>query len=546
MVMAETTELRDLVSLWLLRWRLREAAIWAVRGLAGGLAAGLGLTLVARLMPLQPVPVLIAGSIAFALGGMALAGGAGFFWPRPVLVAARYFDRRFGLAERTSTALELAVKPGYVPAWLARDQAQDALVSARSINLARQLPFEFRRGEGLAMLALIAAIAVSLYLPNPQQQVLAQQVAVQQAIAEQITQIETIRNEIEENPALIEEQQEALTQPLGQALEQLEEGQLTQEQAVSILQSTEQQLQQLTDPQLEQQSQALQQAGQNLAQSGESRLQEFGQDLAQGDTRGAEAAAQKLANLDLAQLSGEELELMAAQLEGAAEDLAATNPELANQLQGAADAIRNGDTAGAQQALQEAAGTLTQAGQQIEQAQVAQEAADQVAEGMQQVIEAGQSAEGQGEGQQGNGSTGREGQGQEGTGQQGHVEGSQGAGAGRGEGEGEGQGGEAGDDPIGTDNGQGDSGERGYEPIYSPYRLGGSGGPDVGLPGSGEPGDDIVGQGDTSPDDSGRSVVPYNEVFGAYSEAAYQAIDSGTVPIGLRSLVRDYFSSLEP
>jgi hypothetical protein len=40
--------------------------------------------------------------------------------------------------------------------------------------------------------------------------------------------------------------------------------------------------------------------------------------------------------------------------------------------------------------------------------------------------------------------------------------------------------------------------------------------------------------------------VPYNEVFSDYSEAANRALDQDYIPLGLRDVVRDYFSSLEP
>jgi hypothetical protein len=40
--------------------------------------------------------------------------------------------------------------------------------------------------------------------------------------------------------------------------------------------------------------------------------------------------------------------------------------------------------------------------------------------------------------------------------------------------------------------------------------------------------------------------VPYRDVFTRYRAAASRALESETIPLGLRDLVRDYFSSLEP
>jgi hypothetical protein len=43
-----------------------------------------------------------------------------------------------------------------------------------------------------------------------------------------------------------------------------------------------------------------------------------------------------------------------------------------------------------------------------------------------------------------------------------------------------------------------------------------------------------------------RGLVPYSEVFGDYRDAAYEALEGDYVPLGMKRLVRDYFSSLEP
>ena len=43
-----------------------------------------------------------------------------------------------------------------------------------------------------------------------------------------------------------------------------------------------------------------------------------------------------------------------------------------------------------------------------------------------------------------------------------------------------------------------------------------------------------------------RSLIPYDQVFGNYRDAAYQALEREHIPLGLKGYVRDYFSSLEP
>src|SRR5690242_18144899 len=97
-------DLEGRFSRWLRRLRLRDALVWAPRGLAAGLALALGITLGSWLFPLATVPRLVALSVGFSLGGLGLAAAIAFFWPHPRLESARYFDRLFGLSERTSTA----------------------------------------------------------------------------------------------------------------------------------------------------------------------------------------------------------------------------------------------------------------------------------------------------------------------------------------------------------------------------------------------------------------------------------------------------------
>jgi uncharacterized membrane protein YgaE (UPF0421/DUF939 family) len=546
-----TADLRDIeehLSGWLVRLRLRDALVWSVRGLVAGLAVGLGLSLVARLRPVLPVPALVGLSLSAALVGFALALALAYFWPRSRLAAARAFDRLFGLAERTSTALELAASRDSIPDWLIRDQWADAAAMARKVNPASRLPLAVDRRDLLLLVGVSAALALSLYLPNPQQTILAQQRAVRQAIAEQIAQIEALRTQIENDPTLTEEQKEELTRPLDEAQERLESGDLTREQAVQILTQAQQELQQLADPNAQAQAEALRQAGESLSQN--ATTQSVGEALASGDLQGA---AEALANIDPARLSEAERQALADQLEQTAQALQGTNPELAEQMQAAAEALRRGDTTAARAALQQAAQSVAQTGQAAAQAQAASQAAAQVSQAQRAVAQAGsQQGQGQGQGQGGQGQNQGQGQGQgQGEGQgsgstQGQNQG-QGSGAGRGEGTGQGQGGEVGTDPIGQDNAPGDGGESVYEPIYSPYLLGGSGeGEQVDLPGSGDPGDEVVGEGPTNPQEAGSVTVPYNEVYRAYAEAVRSAIASGEVPLSLRDVVRQYFSSLEP
>jgi hypothetical protein len=84
-----------------------------------------------------------------------------------------------------------------------------------------------------------------------------------------------------------------------------------------------------------------------------------------------------------------------------------------------------------------------------------------------------------------------------------------------------------------------------YEPVYDPRRVGGNPNADEIVL---EPDDSDVPviEGEFAPNPSGEALVPYNEVYGDYRNQANRALESDYVPLGLRDVVRNYFTSLEP
>jgi hypothetical protein len=88
--------------------------------------------------------------------------------------------------------------------------------------------------------------------------------------------------------------------------------------------------------------------------------------------------------------------------------------------------------------------------------------------------------------------------------------------------------------------GQGD-----FEPVYALRRIGGEPG-DTSIELESNPDGLPMTEGEFASNPVGQSLVPYAEVFGDYRGAANRALDSGYVPLGLRDVVREYFTSLEP
>jgi hypothetical protein len=450
-----------------------------------------------------------------------------------------------------STAVEIQRGAISVPPALAGQQLDQTLAVSEGVDPRAALPLRLNRRDGMLLLVTAVLLLVAVLIPNPQVEALKKQRAIQRSIAAQEAALESLKSEIENNPELDEAQKEALTAPLDEALSALDPNQNTQEEAVAVLSEAEADLRALANElSADDLRQRLETAGQSLAENESG--QGLGEALQNGDLGGAGAAASQLAD-QLPQLSPTEQSELAADLAETAEALRDVDTELSQQLAEAAEALQRGDTAAAQEALRDAAGVLQQRNQANAAAQQAQNAAGQLGQGRSDVAQAGgdgqagQTGEtaqaGQGEGS-GEGAGSGEGSGQ-GAGQQGEGAG-EGSGAGQGQGEGTGGGSQQGEGTGGPGPGGGHA-----ENVFVPdaVDLSDVEGSEVELPAECIANPELCGQlGSESPTEFGEegSVVPYEQVYGDYRDAAYEALSDDRIPLGLKGYVRDYFSSLEP
>lgn len=521
---------------WDRRLRLSQTTRWLPRGLMAGAGLALLIAILARVLPLLTRQELILLSVGLVVGGLLITLLVIWLQRRDPVVRAVHFDILFDLRERMSTALELAL--GRIPtmsAALAAEQYQETMQAAAGVDPNQRLPLmtDWREwgGAGLLSAALVAAILI----PNPQQDVLAQQAAVEEAIAEEIERIESLRERIEADETLTAEEREEVLEILDNTIETLEQNNISQEEAVAAMEQAEQDLRDLSEEFADERQEALEEAAGALDGTP---ADEVGEALEEGSPL---EAAEALSDLDVENLTPEEQEQLAEALEQAAGELADSNPELSEALQEAADALQNGDLAGAQEALEEAADDLAAAaGENVEQVE---EFADELDRSASDVASAGSEGQGTGEANQ----PGAGGMGQSQPGGQGSQEGEGGAGGGAGRGEDQGGAvGSAEGDSMDTDNGPGDGGETEYEGIYAPERIGGEGGEEVDIPGDPGAGEPTGVEGDFAENPEGDSTVSYDEVFGDYDDAVNEALDNGYIPLGLRDLIHDYFSGLDP
>lgn len=502
------------------RQEFLRALPWA---LAVGLLAATLLALLARSRPL-----LTRGELALIAAGLlvlALIGVAAVVWlrPRSLPEQARFGDRQFALRERVITAVEIQTGRLAVAADLAEQQLNDALRAAAAVDPARQMPLMSRPDEWWPLLASLAVLVALLWLPNPQETALREQRAVTEAVAEQTEVLSALAEEIAADETLTEAQREALQAPLNEALAALEQPDLSREEAVAALSQAGAELRELSRELTEAAGGASAEATANAATAlgDDPATAELAEALAAGQSERAAAAARALSGA-LGDLSAAEQAALGERLADAAAALAASDAALAEALAEAAEALDEQEVAAAQAALDEAAATLDERAQAAAAAGRAAGAAEQVAAAQQTVAggQVGASTAGAGEPTSG-ASDGDPGNAGEGTG----VPGGGGPAPGGGHVE------NVFVPPTSGLDGEGQALELETQCLTDPANCG-----------------PVAGQSPADPNApaGAGSQVPYDRVFGNYRDAAFEALSGGDIPLRLQSLVRDYFTALEP
>jgi hypothetical protein len=533
-------ELRAKIHAWSRRARLQHSISLTFFGLACGLGVALIIVLASRVFPLLDTATLIALSIALAVVGLVVAFA--FPWLRhartPPIAWARLFDQQFGLQERASTALEIGEGRLTVKSDLIRNiQRRDASRIVESMDARKLMPLRFSRRDAIVALIFLIALLAALLLPNPQQQVLAERERLRQTIAEQIEQLEQAK-ELINRSSLSDAQKQAATEALDEARRKLEDPNTSPEEALAAINEAQSQLDALNDPAAQQRAEDLRQAGQSL--SPDELTNSLGNALANQDFDRAASEMRNLMNSGKTgqPLSEEELQRAANQLDQLARSVQNSDPELARRLRDAAQNMREGNTQAAQQQLDQAARSLEQAQQSSEASQALDDAQARAEAARQAIAQQAPRAQSQRPDRAGANAQG---------GAQGQQPGRQAQAPSTGEGEagnqlptgsmpsiGSGSTSESRkSDDFGSDN-----------TVYAPRRIGSDGRPVVLPDAQSQAAPDPSGRASTAP--GGSSSVPYEQVYGDYSRAADEALQSGQVPPEMRDYVRDYFSSLDP
>ena len=559
--------------------RIVRRAWLAVAAIALLEAALLGL---ARLIPIEILPSLVA---AVAIGGVG-AWLASAVRARPSLgETAVAVDGEGRLGDRVSSALSLAnAYPSLAgPAELAADDADgpitDAAEAARfvrrqrldAVSVLRIAPpnlFRARWSRGPAAIALAASLLIVPFvlLPNAQDRVIAEARANRDEALKQASKVEEIAKELESKGAKPDDPRTRLATDLRDLAAQLRAHPEDLKANLARLGSVEASLHSQLDPSNEQRAAALTSLNRSLSRtaSGNPNANK------DGDPK---VTADDLKNLGdkLDSMTPQERSDLAAALAGLQSAASQASGAAGQALRDATQAIAQGQTAAAKEALGRLGDTLKGTADQVQTNRDLATAASQLQETRRALADASRNTAQQGQqGQQGQGQPGQSGQ--PGQGQPGSS-----PGAGQSGQPGQGQPGSSGQPGQGQGQGQaqgqiggGGSSARSLGQAIGGNRIPGAPtganrastlGPDLtniadfsrlGQPGdpsyvAGTGGDGQTQQGNQSGQGQNNgATIAYQQVFSDFYQYALTSLDRNYVPLSVKDFVRDYFSSLDP
>ncbi len=527
---------------------------------------------------------LSAEQLALITAGVCAGGGIlnvlyTLVFPRPLSVRARYFDLEFDLKERISTAFELMHGRIMTHPEIESRQIADALEHARAIEPRARIQMDFRPRELAALLFLSLVMLGLLVLPAFVDVDLiadATSAAVEAAREDLREIIEAVATDTD----LDDIDRQDLLDALEVALERLQEEDISEEEAFAAMSQLAAELDEM-DVRLADTVEL----DQSTTEAALDALEDF---IPPSETENVNADSSNQFQappddlLDLSQtlesmaqgaqeMSPEEAAAAAEALQNAAEALSQMNDELSRQLNEMSEALEDADAEGLQELLEAAREQLAQEEQQRQQGEDARAMLQEQSEQAQESAEAiarQQAQEGQGvQSESGQQRGGQQGDQQSDQARQGASQGNQvpetnrpgsaenmsrsrdsrssGGGAGEGAPSNESLPGSAGEDQgADTNNRTTGQAEIEYEALYSPSGIGGGGQEEIQL--QTDASDTTLKEGDFDDNPLGESRVSYDTVFSEYQNAANRALESDYVPLGLRDVVRDYFTSLEP
>ncbi len=509
---------------------LQRLVVWFLRLVSVGLAIDVVLLLSVRVLPITvPAPALWVPQLVLTLLGLVAVGIFGR--PRDADVAA-ITDRELGLRERLTTALENQRRQS--GSSMVKLQLEDSLRYLRQVEPWQAFPIHFPKRERRVAAVLALLVLGMLVAPNPMKETLQRRALVQKTVKQEAQKIQKAADDVRQDElADNTDEQQRLAQMLSDLAQVLDRKGLSPEEAVARIAQTDQKLAELRNPRGETAQDALERATAALAR--EPLTREVANNVQKGDYKKAAEGLQQLGQKG-GELSSQERDRAAAALRAAGAAASKADSQLGSALQEAGDALDSEkNTQDMGRAFQRASSQLSQAGQAAKSQSRMQRAQNQLNQSRNAISQVGDQAQGRDASSRGQPGSPSDAAADQQRGQQGDNPGQEEAR----------QPGEGGNSSQG-ERSQGDSaggdgmGDRIFAEGYSMRQEG--------VPGqANENGPEMTGN-DSSLSDPTRneSSVPYTQVYANYQQKATKAMESSYVPLNMKELVKDYFSSLAP
>jgi len=539
---------------------VQRGLLWLTRGLAAGTVVVLGLVIWAWARDaVKTLPIVLLVVVPLVVGLVTAVGS--LFIRHNSLELARRIDRAARLHERSTTALELGGRGDEFP--LAIAQMRDAVDHLKRVDLLEAFPLRAPKHELMTAFFVVVIAAIVFISPNPW---LLRARASNPTITiarEQAQRVQRLADSIQPNDAA---ELDALRQLLSKGAKTVDARSNEPDAALNALQDLEEQVQQMSagDDQI-----AAALAAIASALASDPTTQPLADAINTGDMRQISQAARDLAQ-STKNLTSQDQQRVAKVLRDASGRAGRMSQSIASNLSDAANALQAASGADAANAAQAAQGDPSQGGQQTAGgAQAASDALNQLSDAaagadarqraasqLQSSRNALERALGRTQSRSGsNSSSGsRSSSGSQGSNGSQNAEQSQGGQGRGGDQPGGGMDGNGGDTPGGDQGNGGDLGQGGGYSTGgdSPNHTGASA---TQLDAITRP-EQVPTNGQVAPDQS--SMNPYTSDAGTgnaqtapesvqpvYSSQPTQGNDSSSIPIGLRDLVKDYFSSLD-
>jgi len=541
---------------------VQRGLLWLARGLAAGTVVVLGLVVWAWIRDaVAALPLLLLVGLPVALGLVTAAGS--MFIRHNTRDLARRVDHAARLHERSTTALELGARGDEFP--LALAQMRDAVEHLERVDLLEAFPLRAPRNELMAAFFIVVIAVLVGISPNPW---LLRARASNPAITiarEQAQRVQRLADSIQPTTPELD----ALRQLVSKGARTVDARSNEPDAALNALQDLEEQVRQMSAGD-DQMASALAAIASALAS--DPATQQLANAINTGDMREISQAAKALAAA-ASSMSSQDQQRVARVMRDAAGKAGRISQSVAGSLSDAADAMSAGAGANASASADSGqtgqSGSQSRSGPNSQNMQSAQDALNQLsndaaAAGERQraasQLESSRNAleRALGRTQSRSGSSGRSSS----SNQRSQASSTSQAGD-QGQGSTPGQPGDQaadGTDGAGGGTPGGDQGNGGDTGQGGGYSTGGQSQNRTGTSGSGldaivRP-EQVPTSGGFAPDQS--SVNPYlgdagtsaaqtapESVQPSYSNKPTQGNDSGSIPLGLRDLVKDYFSSLD-